>query len=103
MKEGKSSSTAWGVTLARVAHVHYDAAPPIFDDSLALELVEPEIQPKVRIWGKADVWVRSASLSPEVSTWSIISVRAQLIQSVKNIIFLNNINEVYQIMILATR
>ncbi|MCP4903525.1 MAG: class I SAM-dependent methyltransferase [bacterium] len=45
MKEGKSSSTAWGVTLARVAHVRFDESPPIFDDSLAFELVEPEIQP----------------------------------------------------------
>jgi O-methyltransferase involved in polyketide biosynthesis len=45
MKQGRSSSTAWGVTLARVAHVRFDDDPPIFDDSLALELVEPEIQP----------------------------------------------------------
>jgi len=44
MKKGHSSSTAWGVTLARVAHVRFDDDPPIFDDSLAFELVEPEIQ-----------------------------------------------------------
>lgn len=54
MKEGKSSSTAWGVTLARVAHVHFDAAPPIFDDSLALELVEPEIQPMLDHFGPSE-------------------------------------------------
>lgn len=44
MKQGHGSSTAWGVTLARVAHVRFDDDPPIFDDSLALDLVEPEIQ-----------------------------------------------------------
>lgn len=51
MKKGKSSSTAWGVTLARVAHVRWDDAPPIFDDSLAFELVEPEIQPILEHYG----------------------------------------------------
>lgn len=45
MEKGKSSSTAWGVALARVAHVHFHDPPPIFDDSLALELIDPEIQP----------------------------------------------------------
>jgi len=53
MKEGKSSSTAWGVTLARVAHVRFDESPPIFDDSLAFELVEPEIQPMLERYGPA--------------------------------------------------
>ncbi len=51
MKEGKSSSTAWGVTLARVAHVRFDESPPIFDDSLAFELVEPDIQPILEHYG----------------------------------------------------
>ena len=44
MKQGHGSSTAWGVTLARVAHVRFDDDPPIFDDSLAFELVDPEIR-----------------------------------------------------------
>jgi methyltransferase (TIGR00027 family) len=51
VQEGKSSSTAWGVTLARVAHVRFDESPPIFDDSLAFELVEPEIQPMLTHYG----------------------------------------------------
>jgi len=51
MKEGKSSSTAWGVTLARVAHVRFDESPPIFDDSLAFELVEPDVQPILEHYG----------------------------------------------------
>ncbi len=51
MKEGKSSSTAWGVTLARVAHVRFDDSPPIFDDSLAFDLVETEIQPMLEHYG----------------------------------------------------
>lgn len=54
MQEGKSSSTAWGVTLARVAHVRFDDAPPIFDDSLAFELVEPEFQPLIEHYGPTD-------------------------------------------------
>jgi methyltransferase (TIGR00027 family) len=54
MQAGKSSSTAWGVTLARVAHVRFDASPPIFDDSLALELVEPEFQPILEHYGPAE-------------------------------------------------
>lgn len=45
MEKGRSSSTAWGVALARVAHVRFHEPPHIFDDSLAFELVDPAIQP----------------------------------------------------------
>lgn len=54
METGKSSSTAWGVALARVAHVRFHSPPWIFDDSLAFELVEPEIQPIIEHYGPSD-------------------------------------------------
>jgi methyltransferase (TIGR00027 family) len=56
LEHGKSSSTAWGVALARVAHVRFHAPPPIFDDSLAFELVEPEIQPILEHYAPSDAF-----------------------------------------------
>lgn len=54
MKDNKSSSTAWGVAMARAAHVKYDPPPHVFDDSLALELIDPDIQKMVSMFAPSD-------------------------------------------------
>jgi len=54
LEKGRSSSTAWGVALARVAHVRFHDPPPIFDDSLAFELVDPEIQPMIERYAPSE-------------------------------------------------
>jgi methyltransferase (TIGR00027 family) len=54
LEKGRSSSTAWGVALARAAHVRFHDPPPIFDDSLAFELVDPEIQPMIERYAPSD-------------------------------------------------
>lgn len=54
MKNGTSSATAWGVAMARVAHVRFDDAPPIFDDSLAFELIDPALQGLIERFGPSD-------------------------------------------------
>ena len=44
MESNKASTTAWAVAMARAAHAKYHA-PPIFDDSLVLSLIDPQFQP----------------------------------------------------------
>ena len=44
MKAGRSSQSAQMVALVRAAHALFDA-PPVFDDRLALDLVDPEFRP----------------------------------------------------------
>jgi methyltransferase (TIGR00027 family) len=42
------------VALARVAHVRFHEPPYIFDDSLAFELIDPEIQPMLEHYAPSD-------------------------------------------------
>jgi methyltransferase (TIGR00027 family) len=44
MKVGRSSQSAQMVAMVRAAHAVLDEKPPIFDDSIALALVDPEFQ-----------------------------------------------------------
>lgn len=54
METNKSSITAWAVAMARVAHVRFDKPPHVFDDSLALQLIDPEFQKMIDIFGPSD-------------------------------------------------
>lgn len=54
MEENKSSTTAWAVAMARAAHVKFDPPPHVFDDSLAFELIDPEFQKMIDIFGPSD-------------------------------------------------
>lgn len=50
MQAGKPSQSAQMVAIVRAAHVAHDDSPPIFDDYLALDLVEPESKAAMSEW-----------------------------------------------------
>lgn len=54
MKSGTPSQSAQMVAVVRAAHVAYDDSPPIFDDYLALDLVEPESKAAMPEWCSPD-------------------------------------------------
>ncbi len=54
MEADKTSITAWGVAMARAAHVRFDPPPHVFDDSLAFELIDPEFQAMIDMFGPSD-------------------------------------------------
>lgn len=54
MESARGSTTAWAVAMARVAHAHFDEAPPVFDDSLALQLIDPEYQALLEFFGPSE-------------------------------------------------
>lgn len=50
METGKPSQSAQMVAVVRAAHIAYDDSPPIFDDHLALDLVDPASKDAMPQW-----------------------------------------------------